>query len=124
MTDTFDTFLKTIDNEAHRTRLEDIFNWITDTFPNLERTIKWNQPMFTDHGTFIIAFSTAKQHVSVAPETKALNAFTQQIENAGYSQTNNLYRIKWNQDVDFVLLNDIIQYNIDDKSDCDTFWRT
>lgn len=121
--DTFNTFLETIDNDKHRTTLSEVLNWIADTFPNLETTIKWNQPMFTDHGTFIIGFSVAKQHFSIAPEAKALNEHSQQIEAAGYSQTSNLFRIKWSQDIDYALLKVIIQYNIEDKSNCDTFWR-
>ncbi|KIJ87148.1 DUF1801 domain-containing protein [Staphylococcus saprophyticus] len=121
--DTFNTFLETIDNDKHRTTLSEVLNWIADTFPNLETTIKWNQPMFTDHGTFIIGFSVAKQHFSIAPETKALSEHAQQIEAASYSQTNNLFRIKWSQDIDYALLKAIIQYNIEDKSNCDTFWR-
>lgn len=36
------------------------FAKITETYPQLDTTVKWNQPMFTDHGTFIIAFSFAK----------------------------------------------------------------
>lgn len=121
--DTFNTFLETIDNDKHRTTLSEVLNWIADTFPNLETTIKWNQPMFTDHGTFIIGFSVAKQHFSIAPETKALSEHAQQIEATSYSQTNNLFRIKWSQDIDYALLKAIIQYNIEDKSNCDTFWR-
>lgn len=121
--DTFNTFLETIDNDKHKATLSEVLNWIADTFPNLKTTIKWNQPMFMDHGTFIIGFSVAKQHFSIAPEAKALKEYTQQIEAAGYSQTSNLFRIKWSQDVNYTLLKSIIQYNIDDKSHCDTFWR-
>lgn len=121
--DTFNTFLETIDNDKHKATLSEVLNWIADTFPNLKTTIKWNQPMFTDHGTFIIGFSVAKQHFSIAPEAKALKEYTQQIEAVGYSQTSNLFRIKWSQDVNYTLLKSIIQYNIDDKSHCDTFWR-
>lgn len=121
--DTFNTFLEPIDNDKHKATLSEVLNWIADTFPNLETTIKWNQPMFTDHDTFIIGFSVAKQHFSIAPEAKALNEYAQQIEAAGYSQTNNLFQIKWSQDIDYALLKAIIQYNIEDKSNCDTFWR-
>ncbi len=32
-------------------------------------------------------------------------------------------RIKWDMDVDYQLLKDIIDYNIEDKKDCQTFWR-
>ena len=104
--------------------MEAIFNWISETFPELETTVKWNQPMYTHHGTFIIAFSKSKQHFSVAPEAKGMAEFTEQIEAAGYSQTNNLFRIKWTQDVNYALLKSIIQFNIEDKADCTTFWRT
>src|SRR5699024_12415293 len=76
------------------------------------------------HGTFIIAFSKSKQHFSVAPEAKAIAKFTKQIDASAYSQTNNLFRIKWSQDVDYSLLKSIIQFNIEDKADCTTFWRS
>lgn len=120
----FNDFLKSIDNASHKEKMEAIFMWISETFPNLETTVKWNQPMYTDHGTFIIAFSKSKAHFSVAPEPKALAEFTQKVKDASYSQTTNLFRIKWDQDIDYVLLKEIIQYNIDDKADCATFWRT
>ena len=122
--DNFNEFLQTIDNDKHKKTMTEIFNWISETFPNLETTIKWNQPMFTDHGTFILAFSKAKQHFSIAPEAKGMTEFSERIDAAGYSQPNNLFRIKWTQEVDYRLLKDIIQFNIDDKADCSTFWRT
>ncbi|MEN3090651.1 MAG: DUF1801 domain-containing protein [Staphylococcus pseudoxylosus] len=120
----FKDFLESIDHASHKEKMEAIFNWISETFPNLETTVKWNQPMYTDHGTFIIGFSKSKAHFSVAPESKVLAEFTQKIKAAGYSQTNNLFRIKWDQDIDYALLKEIIQYNVDDKADCATFWRT
>ena len=120
----FNDFLQSLDNDKQTATMKAIFNWISETFPELETTVKWNQPMYTHHGTFIIAFSKSKQHFSVAPEAKGMAEFTDQIEAAGYSQTNNLFRIKWTQDVNYALLKSIIQFNIDDKADCTTFWRT
>ena len=120
----FNDFLQSLDNDKQTATMKAIFNWISETFPELETTVKWNQPMYTHHGTFIIAFSKYKQHFSVAPEAKGMAEFTEQIEAAGYSQTNNLFRIKWTQDVNYALLKSIIQLNIDDKADCTTFWRT
>ncbi|WP_210137489.1 DUF1801 domain-containing protein [Staphylococcus sp. GDH8C109P] len=120
----FNDFLQSLDNDKQTATMKAIFNWISETFPELETTVKWNQPMYTHHGTFIIAFSKSKQHFSVAPEAKGMAEFTEQIEAAGYSQTNNLFRIKWTQDVNYALLKSIIQFNIDDKADCTTFWRT
>ena len=120
----FNDFLQSLDNDKQTATMKAIFNWISETFPELETTVKWNQPMYTHHGTFIIAFSKSKQHFSVAPEAKGMAEFTEQIEAAGYSQTNNLFRIKWTQDVNYALLKSIIQFNIDDKADCTTFRRT
>lgn len=120
----FNDFLQSLENDKQKATMEDIFNWVSETFPKLETTVKWHQPMFTHHGTFIIAFSKSKQHFSVAPEAKAIAKFTKQIDASAYSQTNNLFRIKWSQDVDCSLLKSIIQFNIEDKADCTTFWRS
>src|SRR5699024_524113 len=120
----FNEFLESLENDKQTATMEAIFNWISETFPELETTVKWNQPMFTQHGTFIIAFSKSKQHYSIAPKEKGMTEYNEQIAEAGYSQINNLFRIKWTQDVNYELLQSIIQFNIEDKAKCTTFWRT
>jgi uncharacterized protein YdhG (YjbR/CyaY superfamily) len=89
----------------------------------MERVVKWNQPMFTDHGTYIIGFSLAKKHMSVAPENKAIEEFSDALEKADYSYTNEIFRIPWDGEVDYALLKKIIEFNIEDKDGVDTFWR-
>ena len=121
--ETFNDFLQTIDDPEQRAKLGDVFIWVRKTFPQLEERIAWNQPMFTDHGTFIIAFSVAKAHFAVAPEAVPLEVFNERIQEAGYTQTKQLFRIKWNQDVDYDLLRDIIAFNIEDKAGHTSFWR-
>jgi len=79
--------------------------------------------MFTHHGTFIIGFSVAKKHLAVAPEKVTIEQFSDVIKRTGYSYTNQLIRIKWNEKLDYSLLHEIIQFNIEDKKDCTTFWR-
>jgi len=103
--------------------MESILNYIKKTFSQLKEEIKWNEPMFTDHGTFIIAFSIAKGHIAVAPEPAAIKHFEKEIEKAGYSYTNQLFRIKWKDKVDYDLLSSIVAYNIEDKKDTVKFWR-
>lgn len=119
----FAEFLERIANPQHRERAEEIFGWINEKYPNLVPKIAWNQPMFTDHGTFIIGFSAAKQHLAVAPEKAGINRFSDDIVQAGYDHTKELVRIKWNAPVDFSLLEKMIEFNILDKADCSTFWR-
>ncbi|CAK6470237.1 hypothetical protein BFRIG_00197 [Peribacillus frigoritolerans] len=64
----FAEFLANIDNPQHRERTEEVLAWVTKKFPHLMPKIAWNQPMFTDHDTYIIGFSVAKHHLAVAPE--------------------------------------------------------
>ncbi len=119
----FEEYLAQIENLQHRTRTEEVVNWVTATFPNLVPKFAWNQPMFTDHGTFIIAFSVAKPHLAVAPEGAGIIHFTEEIEQAGYDCGVKFFRIRWQDAVDYALLERIIRYNITDKADCVTFWR-
>lgn len=121
--ETFEEYLETIDNQDHRMRLYDLFEWISEEFPQLDKRIAWNQPLFTHKDTFIIGFSTAKQHISIAPEKAGLREFKKDIDNAGYKTTKELFQIKWTQQVDYNLLRDVISFNIEDKQDYPYFWR-
>jgi len=120
----FKAFLDTIAEPEKKERMNEILVIIKEKFPQLKEEVKWNQPMFTDHGTFIIAFSIAKGHIAVAPEAKVINQFEKEIKKAGYSLTQQLFRIKWNDKVDYDLLFKIIAFNIEDKKDFTKFWRT
>ena len=119
----FQIFLDNIDDMDKRERMKNILNNIKEEFPQLKEEIKWNQPMFTDHGTFIIAFSIAKNHISVAPEAVTINLFKNEIEESGYSHTKELFRIKWTDNIDYNLLFKLISFNISDKKDTASFWR-
>lgn len=121
--ETFEDFLSQIADPAQQARTREVLDWVADAFPQLGQRIAWNQPMFTDHGTFIIAFSLSRQHLAVAPETIALEHFDARIAQSGYKRTKMLIQLPWNKPVDYDLLRDIIAYNIEDKKDCDTFWR-
>ena len=79
--------------------------------------------MFTDHETFIIGFSVSKQHLAVAPEKAGINRFSEEITQAGYDHTKELVRMKWKQEINFSLLERMIEFNIADKAECSTFWR-
>ena len=119
----FQWFLDEITQQDKRQRMEGILNGIKKSFPQLKEEIKWNQPMFTDHGTFIIGFSIAKTHIAVAPEAVVINLFENDIREAGYSYTKELFRIKWTDKVDCDLLHNLVAYNIENKKDMTRFWR-
>jgi uncharacterized protein YdhG (YjbR/CyaY superfamily) len=119
----FAEFLTGIDDPIHRERTEEVLTWIKNKYPNLKTEIKWNQPMFTDHGTFIIGFSVSKKHLAAAPESVAITHVEDDIVKAGYDYTKELIRIPWKGPVDYSLLEKMIEFNIWDKAECSTFWR-
>ncbi|MEC3772010.1 iron chaperone [Bacillus velezensis] len=121
--DVFAKYVSGIDNPDHRLKAEEILSWTADQFPNLEAQIKWNKPTFTDHGTYIIMFAAAKNHLSILPEKETMEHFADDIARAGYSATSRLFRIQWTEPVHYELLESMIQFNIQDKADCSAFWR-
>ncbi|WP_017473078.1 iron chaperone [Amphibacillus jilinensis] len=116
-------FIESIEDDSHRERIEEVLNWVKHKYPNLKIEIKWKQPMFTDHGTFIIGFSVAKKHLAVAPEEVAIQYVEEDLKTAGYSYTKQLIRMPWETEIDYPLLEKIIAFNISDKADCSSFWR-
>jgi uncharacterized protein YdhG (YjbR/CyaY superfamily) len=119
----FEEFLAGIENPQHRARTEEVLGWVTQKYPDLAPKIAWNQPVFTDHGTYIIGFSVAKQHLAVSPEKAGIDHFSDEIVQAGYEHTKMLVRIPWDKPVDYALLERVIEFNIADKAETTTFWR-
>lgn len=120
----FAEFLAGIDNPDQRLRTEEVLRWVAEKFPQLKQVIKWNQPMFTNHDTYIIGFSVSQKHLAVAPEQAGINRFTEEIEQAGYSHTKEIIRIPWDSPVNFSLLEEMIAFNIEDKANYPKFWRS
>ena len=89
--DQFQEYLTKELSEAQRKVLEPLFEHILTEFPDLQTRIAWNQPMFTDHGTFILGISSSKKHFSVSPEVKTMALFNTRIEASGYSQTKTFF---------------------------------
>jgi len=119
----FEEFLAGIENPQHRARTEEVLGWVTQKYPDLAPKIAWNQPVFTDHGTYIIGLSVAKQHLAVSPEKAGIDHFSDEIVQAGYEHTKMLVRIPWDKPVDYALLERMIEFNIADKAETTTFWR-
>ncbi|OJV64891.1 MAG: iron chaperone [Clostridiales bacterium 38-18] len=119
----FDVYLDKIDNPEQKERMIMILDHIKDTFPNLIEEVKWNQPMFTDHGTFIVGFSMSKMHIAMSPETKTLELFEDEIKTAGYAKTKMLLKLPWASPVNFELIDKMIAFNIEDKKEMTNFWR-
>lgn len=118
----FDAYLAKLE-EIQRPRMTEVLQWVHKEFPELSTKIAWNQPMFTEHDTFIIGFSASKKHMSVSPEVAGIAHFAPKIEAAGYDHTKNIMRIPWEVDVNYDLLREMIQFNQLEKADYTAFWR-
>jgi len=119
----FDEWLDRLDDEAKAAKLSAVFDWIDATFPELEKVVKWKQPMYTHEGTFILGFGPYAKNFAVSPEAFTLKKFQDEIEQAGYTYTANFIRIGWDEDVDLALLERLIAFNIEDKAGYSHFWR-
>jgi len=119
---TLEEFLETIPDEVHRARLEHVLEWVEDNYPDLKLEIKWNQPMFTHDGTFILGFSASSKHFAVSPERQILDEFRDEIAEAGYSHSKALFRIRWTDEINYGLLEDLIDRSIEFKKGSKTFW--
>lgn len=119
----FKEYLDAIDEADQQDKMNQILTWIQENYPELETRIKWNQPMFLHEGTYIIGFSYSKHHIAVAPETKAIKKIKDYIEETGFSYTDNIIKIRWEDSIPYNLIKELIEYNIEDKKGYEKFWR-
>lgn len=119
----FNDYLSKTTNPINRAKTEEVLMWVSHKYPHLKPEFKWNQPMFTLNGTFIIAFSVATIHLSIAPERVAILHFEQEFKNKKHDYSQMLLRFPFDKPFDYDLLSKIIEFNIIDKENCTTFWR-
>jgi len=119
----FSDFLSAIPNSINRAKTEEVLFWLSHKYNQLTPEFKWNQPMFTHHGTFIIAFSIASKHLSIAPERAGILHFEEEFKEKGYDYSKMFLRFPFNKPFDFDLLSKIIEFNLIDKENCTSFWR-
>ncbi|WIK64727.1 iron chaperone [Gleimia hominis] len=120
---TLEEFLATIDHEDHRARMVEVLQWVESHYPTLQMRIAWSQPMFTMDGTFIVGFSAAKKHMAIAPERAGILHFEDEFEARGVDHGKMFVRQPWAKPFDFDLLGRLIEFNMQDKQGCTTFWR-
>jgi uncharacterized protein YdhG (YjbR/CyaY superfamily) len=119
----FAAILSDIENPEHRARTTEVLAWVAGRFPALGTRVAWGQPMFTDHGTFILSLKVSKKHLGIVPETVAIEHYADRIAAAGYESSHMIIRVPWDKPVDYALLEALIEFNLRDKADCKTFWR-
>lgn len=119
---TLDEFLDTVPEGDKRDRMIEVLDWVKTTYPQLELQIKWNQPMFTDHGTYIIGFSVASKHMALAPERHTMIHFEDVMEERGTDRGKMFARQPWTKPFDYELATMFIDYQLKTKKDVTKFW--
>ncbi len=119
-------WIELIKNDFQRERIIEINNFIQKNFNNIKTEIKWNQLFYllSKNGTFILAISISKNHISFAPENVAIKKFENEFKRNNYVYTKNIFKVDNNKNIDFELVKRIIKFNINDKKDLLSFWRS
>ena len=116
-------WLSFIDGDEKRAKAAAVLDWVAQTYPRMECQIKWKQPMFINEGTFIIGFSFSKDNLLVAPDGDLIQRFSEQILAAGYTHGKKMFRIPFAGDVNYELLQAMIETNLKEKEGYTRFWR-
>lgn len=117
-----DQFLEQIENEELSLKLSQILKWIEDKYPSLLLEYKWNQPMLTRKGTYIMGFSVSKKHLGVGLEAAVMQHFKGLLDELKVEHGKMIFRIKEDDMVNYELLKEIIDYVIELKKDVKSFW--
>lgn len=115
-------YIQRIDDPDNRLISGDFINWLMTDFPELKPEYKWNQPMFTHHGTFIIGFSVATKHFTVAPEMRTFEHFLPQIKDLKLKHGKKTFQLQFGQNIPYDLLRALINYTLADKQNVTSFW--
>lgn len=119
----FEEYINLIENKINQKKFIKLLEFIIQEFPNLETVIKWNQPMFIEHGTYIVGLNVTKNHINIAPERATMIHYADLIQKRDVSFTKMFIQMKWAKSIDFKLIKEIISFNIIDKKDTTSFWR-
>lgn len=115
-------FLNNIDNKTLSENLTETLTWVNNNYIDLKLEYKWNQPMFTMNGTYIIGLSASKNHYSVGLETIIMDHFKDKIINRDYKTGKKIFQVPFDGKIDYDLLKEIIDYTIIEKTNVKSFW--
>ncbi len=118
-----DIYFNKIDNQVNKEIYMNLYNKILIKFPMLEVKYAWNQPMFNYNESFIIAFTTAKNHISIGIDKTPMLFFKDDLEKSEYKLLKKGFNINYTQAIDEELLFKIIEFSIDFKKDATTYFE-
>lgn len=120
---TLPEYLKEISNPEHQQKFTKVLDWVKTKYPNLKFVMKYNQPMFLDHNSYITGFSAAKNHYSIGLEGQEIvKHFIPELDVLGLKYGHKTIQIPYDIDIPTNLFTKIIDFKIEQKKEIKTFW--
>lgn len=116
-------YFEKVENTNDRELVSSLYENLVTIDQNLNILYAWNNPMIKYKETFICGVSVAKAHFTLAFEAEALEFFRERIIENNYGLNLKTFKIKYNQEVDFKLLKEMVLFSIELKKDAKGFWK-
>lgn len=116
-------YFEKVEDLNNRNLVSKLYEDLVGLDENLNILYAWNNPMIKYKETFICGVTVAKAHFTLAFEAEALDFFRERIIENGYGMNLKTFKIKYNQEIDFELLSQMVLFSIELKKDAKGFWK-
>lgn len=116
-------YFEKVEDLNNRNLVSKLYEDLVGLDENLNILYAWNNPMIKYKETFICGVTVAKAHYTLAFEAEALDFFRERIIENGYGMNLKTFKIKYNQEIDFELLSQMVLFSIELKKDAKGFWK-
>ncbi len=116
-------YFEQVEDLANRKKVEELYANLVAIDPDLSILYAWNNPMIKYKESFNCGISVAKAHFTMAFDTEALEFFKDRIIDDGYGLNLKTFKIKYNQEIDFELLREMVLFSIALRKDAKGFWK-
>lgn len=116
-------YFEQVEDGENRQKVVDLFNKLVAVDDNLTQIYAWNSPMIKYKEAFNCGITVAKAHFTMAFDTQALEFYKERILENGYGLNLKTFKIKYNQEIDFELLTEMVLFSIALRQDATGFWK-
>lgn len=116
-------YFEQVEDLENRQKVVSLYEQLVAIDPDLSILYAWNNPMIKYKESFNCGITVAKAHFTMAFDTEALEFFRERIIAAGYGLNLKTFKIKYNQEIDFDLLREMVLFSIELRRDAKGFWK-
>lgn len=116
-------YFEQIENRVYRESIVNLYEYLIALDPSLSKLYAWNTPMIKSNEAFNCGLSVAKNHFTIAFDIETLEFFKERIIKNNYQLKVKTFSIKYNQDIDFELLREMVLFSIELRRTAKGFWQ-